>query len=269
MTPECDTLNQSGVGTCWHAQLSLPAGSGPNDIKMDWEETSGCLMPAGCTKPSDFCKAGNGNKCTGNFENGVVIQRAYSASDSDTGSSSGPIKIVKVYKCDADPTCAQSDLQSYPVDSTHTFGVSIGIAGILRNATSVADPLVVLRVKSQTGQSLDCDDRYTNLKTEFALGCRPTYIPNTGTPDCSTIGTSALWAIPAALALRGRQHREAPNDVPAGLNQRILLDDKAKTCPALGRERPQQLVAVRPNRPQPRRDLRVSHQGIAGFWMRT
>ena len=233
--PECDNLNQTGVGTCWHAQLSLPAGSGPNNIKMDWEEISGCIDFMPCTdKRATVCKVGGGNKCKGNFENGVTIQRAYSARDSDTGFRSGPIKIVKVYKCDTDPTCAQSDLQSFPVDSTHTFGVAIGIAGILRNATSVADPLVMLRVKTQTGQSLDCDDRYTNLKTEFAQGCRPTYIPNTGTPDCSNLGTSALWASaqpwPCVAVNTGRQ----PNDVPAGLNQRILLDDKARTCPALG-----------------------------------
>ena len=191
-----------------------------------------CLR--GAPNANDFCKAGNGNKCTGDFENGVTIQRAYSARDSSTGSSSGPIKIVKVYKCDGDPTCAQADLQSYPVDSTHTFGVSIGVAGILRNATSVADPLVVLRVKSQTGQSLDCDDRYTNLKTEFALGCRPTYIPNTGTPDCSNIGTAVLWASQQPWSCVAVNTGRQPNDVPAGLNLRILLDDKAKTCPALG-----------------------------------
>ena len=230
--PECANLNQTGVGTCWHAQLSLPAGSGPNDIKMDWEETSGCIDA--CRVPQDQCSTGGGNKCKGDFENGVTIQRAYSARDSDTGFRSGPVKIVKVYKCDGDPTCAQSDLQSYPVDSTHTFGVSIGIAGILRNATSVADPLVTLRVKTQTGQSLDCDDRYTNLKTEFAQGCRPTYIPNNGTPDCSTLGTSALWASQQPWSCVAVNTGRQPNDVPAGLNQRILLDDKANTCPALG-----------------------------------
>jgi Putative Flp pilus-assembly TadE/G-like len=233
--PECDNLNQTGVGTCWHAQLSLPAGSGPNNIKMDWEEISGCIDFMPCTdKKATVCKSGGGNKCKGDFENGVTIQRAYSARDSDTGFRSGPIKIVKVYKCDADPTCAQSDLQSFPVDSTHTFGVAIGIAGILANATSVADPLVTLRVKSQTGQSLDCDDRYTNLKTEFAQGCRPTYIPNTGTPDCSNIGTSALWASQQPWSCVAVNTGRTPNDVPAGLNQRVLLDEKAKTCPALG-----------------------------------
>jgi hypothetical protein len=228
--PACDTfLNQGGVGTCWHAQLTLPAGSGPNDIKMTWEETSGCIDA--CRVPQDQCKTGGGNKCTGDFENGVTIQRAYSARDADTGFRSGPINIVKVFRCDADPTCAEADHQSYPVDSTHTFAVSIGIAGLLRNATSKNEPLVVLRVKSVTGQSLDCDPGYTNLKTELAQGCRPTYIPNPGTPDCSGIGTSALWATaqpwPCVAVNTGR----SPNDIPAGLNERILLNDKANVCP--------------------------------------
>jgi len=231
--PECDNfLNQGGVGTCWHAQLTLPAGSGPNDIKMTWEETSGCIDA--CRVPQDQCKTGSGNKCKGDFENGVVVQRAFSARDADTGHRSGPIKIVKVFRCDADPTCAQADHQSYPVDSTHTFAVSIGIAGILRNATSKNEPLVVLRVKSQTGQSLDCDPALTNLKTELWKGCGPSYIPNPGSPDCSTIGTNALWATdqpwPCVAVNTGRQ----PNDVPAGLNARILLDEKAKVCPLPG-----------------------------------
>jgi hypothetical protein len=231
--PECDTfLNQTGVGTCWYAQLTLPAGSGPNDIKMTWEETSGCIDA--CRVPQDQCKTGGGNKCIGNFENGVTIQRAYSARESDTGFRSGPIKIVKVFRCDTDPTCAEADHQSFPVDSTHTFAVSIGIAGILRNATSVSDPLVTLRVKTQTGQSLDCDPGYTNLKTELAQGCRPTYIPNPGSPDCSGIGTAALWASPQPWPCVAVNTGMQPNDVPAGLNQRILLDGQAKVCPAAG-----------------------------------
>jgi hypothetical protein len=233
----CDTfLNQEGVGTCWHAQLTLPAGSGANDIKMTWEETSGCLEPAGCTKPSDFCKTGGGNKCKGDFENGVTIQRAFSARDADTGHRSGPIKIVKVFRCDLDATCAEADHQSFPVDSTHTFAVSIGIGGLLRNATSVSDPLVALRVKTQTGQSLDCDPGYQNLKEELALGCRPTYIPNSGSPDCSQTNTTTLWGLtqpwPCVAVNTGMQ----PNDVPAGLNLRILGDDKPppNSCPPLG-----------------------------------
>jgi hypothetical protein len=141
---------------------------------------------------------------------------------------------VKVFRCDGDATCAESDHQSFPVDSTHTFAVSIGIAGILKNATGVGDPVVVLRVKSQTGQSLDCDPGYSNLKTELAQGCRPNYVPNTGSPDCSTVGTTALWASQQPWSCVAVNTGRQPNDVPAGLNMRILLDDKAKTCPASG-----------------------------------
>jgi hypothetical protein len=224
--PECGNLNQTGVGTCWHAQLTLPGASGPNNLTMTWEETSGCLDPSGCTKPSDFCKSGSGNKCKGDFENGVPVQRAFSAIDAATGHNSGPIKILKVFKCTGDPTCAQADKQSFPVDSPQKFAVSIGIAGILRNATDVNEPPVVLRIKSNTGQSLDCDPGYQNLKKEMELGCRPTYIPNSGSPDCSTTNTNTLWAMaqpwPCVAVSTGRQ----PNDISAGLNARLYGGDQ-------------------------------------------
>jgi hypothetical protein len=203
---------------------------------MDWEETSGCLMPAGCTKPNDFCKPGGGNKCTGKFEGDTMIQRAYSAKDTDTGFRSGPIKIVKIFRCDADPTCAQADHQSFPVDSTHTFAVSIGIAGILKNATSASDPLVALRVVSNTGQSLNCDLLFTKLKDELAGGCRPTYVPNDGSVDCSTIGKNVLWAMaqpwPCVAVNTGR----SVNDVAEGLNRRIYGDNKPpnSACKSIG-----------------------------------
>jgi hypothetical protein len=233
--PACANLNQAGVGTCWHAQLTLPAGSGPNNVTMTWEETTGCLGATLCTdKAAIVCKSGGGNKCKGDFENGVTVQRAYSARQSDTGSNSGPIKILKVFKCTGDPTCAQADLQSYPVDSTQLFAVSIGIAGILRNATSVNEPLVVLRIKSNSGQSLDCDPGYQNLKQELANGCRPTYIPNTGSPDCSTTNTNTLWAMPQPWPCVAVSTGRQPNDISAGLNQRLHGDPQARTCEADG-----------------------------------
>jgi hypothetical protein len=135
---------------------------------------------------------------------------------------------------DLDPSCTQVHDQSYPTGSQHQFAVTVGIAGILKNATTVNDPIVALRVQSLSGQSLDCDPLYTNLKTELAQGCRPTYVPNTGTPDCSTISTNTLWAMqqpwPCVAVSSGIQ----PNQVSAGLNLRVLLDDKANVCPAAG-----------------------------------
>jgi hypothetical protein len=226
---QCDAM--AGTEGCWHAQMTLPAGSGRNDITMTWEETSGQVQIG--NKLED-CKSGGGNKCTGDFENGVTVQRAYSARDADTGSRSGPIKVVKVWRCDGDVTCSLADRQSYAVDSTHTFAVSIGIAGTLRNATSVNEPLVQLRVKTQSGQSLDCDPVFTNLKSELAGGCGPTYEPNTGSPDCSVLGTNAARAFPQPWTCVAVSTGSQPNDVTAGLNQRIHGNEKPNACEADG-----------------------------------
>jgi hypothetical protein len=230
--PQCGTLDQTGVGTCWHAQLTLPAGSGPNNLTMTWEETSGCLDATPCTaKGATVCTGQNNNKCKGNFENGVPVQRAFSAVDAASGHNSGPIKVLRVFKCTGDPTCAQPDKQSFPVDSPQKFAVSIGVAGLLRNATGVNDPLVVLRVKSQTGQSLDCDPLYQNLKTEMWKGCRPIYEPNTGSPDCSTVGTQVLWAMNQPWHCIAVSTGRQPNDISGGLNARLYNgDDQPNTC---------------------------------------
>src|SRR5439155_1161460 len=229
--PQCGTLDQTGVGTCWHAQLTLPAGSGPNNLTMTWAETSGCLDAPCGQKGSTTCTGQNNNKCKGNFENGVPVQRAFSAVDATSGHSSGPIKVLKVFKCTGDPTCAVADKQSFPVDSPQKFAVSIGVAGQLRNATSVSEPLVVLRVKSQTGQSLDCDNLYTNLKTEMWKGCRPLYEPNTGSPDCSVTKPTVLWAMQQPWHCIAVSTGRQPNDISGGLNARLYNgDDQPRTC---------------------------------------
>jgi len=175
--PNCSSV--AGSDQCWHGTLTIPASNGPQNIDITWEETTGSVQMS----KLENCTTNNGNKCKGDFGN---AQRAFSTLDT----RSGPIKAMDVCTFDLDTSCTQIHDQSYPTGDSHQFAVTIGIGGILRNATSVNDPLVVLRVKSTTGQSLDCDPGYTNLKTEIALGCRPTYIPNTGSPDCSTTNTT-------------------------------------------------------------------------------
>ena len=223
---DANCASVAGADKCWHVNLNLPVASGPNNITMTWEETAGCLQSGGCSKASDFCKSGGGNKCKGDFDGGATIQRAYSAVTADPPAhSSGPIKLVKLCNTDTDPSCATEDSHSYLAASTHHFVVTIGIAGTLQNATSVSDPLVVLRIRNGQ-QSLDCDPGYQNLKQELAYGCRPNYHVNSGTPDCSTIGTAALWASAqpwyCVAVSTGRQ----PNDVAEGLNTRIYQDNK-------------------------------------------
>jgi Flp pilus assembly protein TadG len=224
---ECDQL--AGGDPCWHGTVNVPASAGAVRVTMTWEVTSGQVLVGG--KLQD-CKTGGGNKCKDDFEGGSTIQRAYAAKDT----TSGPIKLVNVFNCGSGPSCASptTDPQSHPVNLSQNLAVSIGIAGTLRNATSTSDPLVVLRIKSNTGQSLDCDPGYTNLKTELAQGCRPSYVPNTGSPDCTNLGTSALWATSQPWSCIAVNTGRSPNDVGEGLNLRILLDDKARTCPAVG-----------------------------------
>jgi hypothetical protein len=222
--PSCALV--AGPDQCWHGILTLPSNTGPQDIVITWEETAGCLDFACGDKKARDCKVGGGNKCKGDFGK---VQRAFSATDT----RSGPIKVVDVCTFDLDPSCTQAHDQSYPNGASHQFAVTIGMAGQLRNATSINEPLVVLRIKSNTGQSLDCDPDYQNLKKELEFGCRPTYVPNTGTPDCSTVNTVTLWGTPqppawSCIAVNtGRQ----PNDISAGLNARLYGgDQKPKTC---------------------------------------
>jgi hypothetical protein len=221
--PNC--ANVAGGDQCWHAQLTLPANSGPQPVDITWEITSGQRQIG---SKLENCSTSNGNKCKGDFG---VVQRAFSASDT----RSGPIKIVKLYRCDSDPACAVFDQQSYETGSSHTFVVVVGIGGTLRNATGTGDPLVALRIVSNTGQSLDCDPNYPNLKTEMALGCRPTYVPNSGSPDCSTLGSSALWASNKPWSCIAVNTGRSPNDISGGLNARLYNgDDKPSTCAADG-----------------------------------
>jgi hypothetical protein len=222
--PNCAFV--AGADQCWHGTLTLPSNVGPTDIEITWEETTGQVQMG---SKLETCTDKNGNKCKDTFG---MSQRAFSAKDT----RSGPLKLVKVFNCDGDPSCTISDRQSYPTGTDHTFMVVIGIAGTLRNATSVSEPFVQLRVRSATGQSLDCDDQYSNLKTELALGCRPSYAPNTGSPDCSTLGTNAARALDQPWTCIAVSTGHQPNDIAAGLNNRLFGDEKppASACKGLG-----------------------------------
>jgi hypothetical protein len=218
----------AGTAQCWHGNITLPANLGPQNISMTWEETSGCLDGPCSDNHSRQCSTSNGNKCKGTWTN---VHRAFSTLDT----RSGPIKAMEICTFDLDPSCANTHDQSFPTGDEHRFAVTIAIGGTLRNATSKTEPLVVLRIKSNTGQSLDCDPGYQNLKQELALGCRPTYIPNTGSPDCSTIGTNQLWtSTPQPWSCIAVNTGRQPNDIAAGLNLRIHGNDKPTACEADG-----------------------------------
>jgi hypothetical protein len=253
---ECTAL--SGSGSCWHGSLPLAPTSGANPITMTWEETSGCINAPCGQQGSTQCRI-NGNQCKGNFEGGQTVQRTYSANE-DT---SGPLKVVKLFKCDGDPGCALSDVQSFEIGGQpHSFVVSIGVAGSLVNATIPEDPAATcgvnaagyhysclrVTVQGQSGntQALNCDPDngpvagnpvYNQLWEELAYGCRPPYIRNDGSVNCASISKAQLWgntnpALPWPCI--ATDTGASPPDVGKGLNTRIFGDPTppASACPS-------------------------------------
>jgi Putative Flp pilus-assembly TadE/G-like len=193
--------------------FTVGAGAGPVSVELDWEETIG-------TVGAETCKETGGNKCDGTFG---VVQRSFSS----TEARSGPIKLAQIWES------GSFWANSFEQGTTHDLVVKIGIVANLQNAQTVSDPVVALRViGGSQNQSLDCDPDYSKLKDELAFGCRPQYTKNTGA-TCPG-GASALWSSPQPWPCVAVQTGSATNQVPAGLNQRVLGSEKPSICPPLG-----------------------------------
>ena len=189
--------------------FSIGSGVGPVPVQLTWAETIG-------TVGGQTCKNGGNNPCQGSFG---TVQRTFSAADP----RSGPIKLAQVWEG------GSFWANSFQAGSTHNLVVKIGVLPNLQNARDVNDPIVTLRVVGGSqNQSLDCDPNYSNLWQELAFGCRPQYIPNTGTVCPST--ASALWATPQPWACSAIQTGAATNQVPRGLNLRILGSEQPSSC---------------------------------------
>ena len=193
--------------------FTVGAGAGPVAVSLDWEETIG-------TVGAETCKTTGGNKCDGTFG---TVQRAFSA----TEARSGPIKLAQIWES------GSFWANSFEQGTTRDLVVKIGIVANMQNAQSESDPIVALRVMGGSqNQSLDCDPAVQNLKTELAEGCRPQYTKNTGTacPDSVAVLHSSPQPWPCVAVQTGG----AVNQVPAGLNQRVLGNEKPSVCPPLG-----------------------------------
>jgi hypothetical protein len=193
--------------------FTVNPGAGPLSVTLDWEETIG-------TVNGETCKTTGGNKCKGTFG---IVQRAFSA----TEARSGPIKLAQIWES------GSFWANSFQQGTTHDLVVKVGIVANLANAQSVSDPVVALRViGGSQNQSLDCDDQWPKLKDELAFGCRPQYTKNTGTACPDSVST--LQSSPQPWPCVGIQTGSATNQVPAGLNQRVLGSEKPSICPPLG-----------------------------------
>ena len=201
--------------------FSVDPNQGPVTIELEWEEESGSVTGLGP------CTTTGANPCEGTFG---VVQRTFAAAED----RSGPIKLAQVW---------ENGLfwaNSFEQGTTKQLVVKIGLTPNLQNAKDVNDPIVTLRVTGGSrNQSLDCEPpnypgsaplSKTNLWEELAFGCSPDYTVNTGT--LCPAGASELWASPEPWDCVAVQTGGATNQVPRGLNLRILGDEKPTTCTA-------------------------------------
>jgi hypothetical protein len=212
-------LTYDATTRIWQSALTIPvaASAGPLPVTLDWEETKGTLR-------GDACKVGGGNKCKGSFG---VVQRAFGASDA----RSGPIKVATVSENGLVGANSLERCSAAQASCTHDLVVRIGVKGSLQNASTVNDPVVALRVVGGSqNQSLDCDPAKSKLKDELATGCVPTYSRNTGTACPGSAGT--LWATAQPWTCVAVQTGAATNQVPAGMNLRVLGSEKPTACTA-------------------------------------
>jgi hypothetical protein len=210
-------LAYDAASDSWSVDAAIPLApnAGPVDVTLDWEETVG-------TWNGNNCRSGGGNKCTGTFG---VAQRAFSA----TAPRSGPIEVAQVYENGSQWANSVERCSAAQTSCTHDLVVRVGVKGNLQNAASVEDPIVALRViGGSQNQSLDCDPALSQLKAELAQGCAPTYGRNTGTA-CPNTATD-LWGTAQPWQCVAIQTGSATNQVPAGLNLRILGDEKPTAC---------------------------------------
>jgi len=194
--------------------VSIAAGAGQRAVTIAWEEQAGTVTGKGT------CTTKNNNPCKGTFP--APAQRAYGAINGVSGS--GPIQTMQILQ--GAGISAQSFAQG---TSPSGIVVQIGIQDVLQLA-KYNDPPVQLRVVvGSQNQSVDCDPGIPNLQGELAAGCAPMYIRNDGTVACGG-SPSALWASPQPWACVATQTGGATNQIPKGLNQRILGSTQPASC---------------------------------------
>ena len=215
--PKGCPLTYNALTQVWESTtsfLNVPATAGPEDITISW-------LNSGSNK--------------GAFAN-APHQRAYGAN-----AASGPVQYMSVAENVSGVLSVQSNSLAYGV---HHLVVTAGVLGSASvNASSTADPVVSLRVVGGSqNQTLDCDPNsaiapddpgYSNLWQELAYGCFPEYVQNQGTVCPNSPNT--LWQPQppgwpcVALATGGQT-----NQVPKGMNVRILNDTNPTVCPPAG-----------------------------------
>jgi Putative Flp pilus-assembly TadE/G-like len=197
--------------------LDLTAGSGAVRVDLQWAQEAG-------TRDGQACKPGGGNPCKGTI---TGAQRAFSA----TEARSGPVREVQVSS--TGELWGANSFERSP--TTRPLGVRVGVRAL------TSGPKVVMRVGSggQT-QALNCDPDVQGLSTEFLppdpripQGCNRRYTVNQG-ESCPATKTE-LHGSPEPWSCVNVALGATPNEIPQGLNVRILGDERASTCTAPNR----------------------------------
>jgi hypothetical protein len=137
------TAGNDADGDYWTAALPIGAESGPNAIKVSWQQTYGTL---GTGKKAKDCSKGQG--CSGSFD---VAQQAFGATNDEDVTNSGDLDLVQV--ADGNGNFANSLLQG----STHDFTFTVRVRGLENSKPT--DPPVVLRNSNQNSKRtglVDC-----------------------------------------------------------------------------------------------------------------
>jgi hypothetical protein len=212
-------MTYDAVSGMWNTgpAITIPRQSGPTPIELRWKVTNGTIGGNNCTVASP---------CSGSFG---TVQRHFSA----VGDRSGPLRMVEVAEgAIGSMTSARQCSDDY-TECTRQLTVRVGIQGSLQNAQSVDDPVVALRVVGGSqNQSLDCDPDQPKLKDELARGCTVSFTKNTG-QDCPSTYPE-LQLLPEPWNCVALQTGGAVNQVPAGMNMRVLGSEKPSSCPAAG-----------------------------------
>jgi Putative Flp pilus-assembly TadE/G-like len=207
----------------WTASnVSIAPSSGVSTVQLSWEQRDNTVSMSGVNQT---CTTKNANPCKGTFAD--VLQRTVSANST----VAGPVKLLQIG--DLTNTSGVDDVQECSSTKTtcgDAFVVTVGIGGTLALSLPT-DPPSVLRVAggSQT-QAIDCDPTL-NLKDEIGHGCGPAYGRNTG-QACPDHAATATQPAGATWFCVWTQTGQSPSQISAGMNARVLGDEKANVCTA-------------------------------------
>jgi Putative Flp pilus-assembly TadE/G-like len=199
-------MTYDAVDQMWETSAGIrvtPGASVPLSVRVRQE--NGTFGATVCTKK---------DPCERTFTD---VQRHASASDP----RSGPIRALGVSNADGTGANSLERCTATQTACTHDLTVRVGLLGGVQYASSADSEPIALRVAGNQSGSLDCDPNQSNIKSELANGCAPEYQINES--DACPNNVVPLNCVPL-------QTGGAVNQVPAGMNQRILGDEKATTC---------------------------------------